>query len=103
MDISKAAMAPHYGIASVTDRQHPLFPLYDQYRSNMSRLMVDASDFRDWLYQYERNLRNDNAAKDPDYPDFLAWIRETKAGGRKCPGGDVFPRTFHYWLNGGRW
>lgn len=102
MDMSKAALPARYGKASKNDESHPLFPIYQSYRSSMSKLMVDSSDFRDWLSCYEAQLIRDNAAKHNDYPNFMAWMNANQGGSRKCPAG-VFPHNFHYWLLGGRW
>lgn len=102
MDMSKAASPSRYGNASKADEKHPLFSLYRQYRSNMSRLMVNSEDFRDWLYNYEQNLIRDNAAKHPKYQEFMIWMKVNQGGARKCKAG-VFPHNFYYWLEGGRW
>lgn len=102
MDMSAAALPPRSGYYTRENEKHPLFPLYRQHLSSCARLMIDASDFKDWLFQYERNLESDNAAAHPEYPAFLAWCRETRSGRRTCPAG-VFPQNFYFWLNGGRW
>jgi hypothetical protein len=102
MDMSKSALPARYGRASAQDEKHPLFHVYQQYRNSMSRLMVNSSDFRDWLYSYEQNLICENAAKHNDYPKFMEWMIANQGGTRKCPAG-VFPHNFNYWLNGGRW
>lgn len=47
------AIPGKFGYASKTDESHPLFPIYREYRSNMSKLMLNSSDFRDWLFCYE--------------------------------------------------
>lgn len=103
MEMSKAAAPARYGRHNDHDVGHPLFPLYQQYRSSMSAQLVDSSDFRDWLSQYELSLVRDNAAKHPRYPEFLGWMQQNKGGARKCPAGDYFPQNFHFWLEGGRW
>ena len=102
MDMSAAALPPRSGIALPRDRQHPLFPLYEQHRASCQRLMIDASDFRDWLSCYERELESDNAAKHPRFGEFQAWCREVQSGRRTCPAG-MFPHNFRFWLEGGRW
>ena len=102
MNMSKAAMPPRYGRATEADEKHPLFPIYRQYRASMTILMVDSSDFRDWLFQYEQNQIAENAAKRPEYADFMKWMKANQAGARKCPAG-VFPHNFYYWIEGGRW
>lgn len=100
MDMSAAALPPRSGTYLPTDMQHPLFPLYREHRSSCQRLMIDSSDFRDWLFQYERNLQSDNAAKHPRFAEFQAWCRETQSGRRRCPAG-CFPHNFNFWLEGG--
>lgn len=102
MDMSKAALPAKYGYASKADESHPLFPIYREYRSSCSRLMVNSSDFRDWLSCYERELINQKAANDPRYSKFLDWMVVNQGGSRKCPAG-MFPHNFNYWLEGGRW
>jgi hypothetical protein len=102
MDMSKVALPARYGRASKADESHPLFKLYQQYRSGMSKLLVNSEDFRDWLYSYEANLVRDNAAKHADYPAFMVWMKANQGGARKCPVG-TFPHNFNYWMAGGRW
>lgn len=100
--MSKAALPAKYGHASKADENHPLFPLYQQHRSNMSRLMVNSDDFQDWKYQYERNKIAEDATQRPEYPDFLKWMTKNKGGARVSPVG-AFPHNFYYWCEGGRW
>lgn len=102
MDMSAAALPARFGRASKADESHPLFPLYRQHRSSMSRLMVNSDDFRYWLHQHEFHARLDQAAKHERYPEFMTWMRANQGGARECPAG-VFPRNFTYWLEGGRW
>lgn len=102
MDMSKAALPARYGRASAQDEKHPLFPIYQRYRSSMSAQLVNSEDFRDWLYSYEQNLICEKAAKHNDYLKFMEWMKANQGGARKCPAG-VFPHNFNYWLNGGRW
>ena len=102
MDMSKAALPAKFGRASKEDEKHPLFPLYQQHRSSCTRLMVNSSDFKDWKYQYEQNLKNEEAAKHPKYKDFLDWMIANQGGARECPVG-YFPHNLYYWIEGGRW
>ncbi len=102
MDMSAAALPARFGYASKEDEKYPLFNLYQQHRSSCTRLMVNSSDFKDWLYQYEFNQVCDDWAKKPEYKDFMKWMVANKGGARKCPAGG-FPRNFEYWLSGGRW
>lgn len=102
MDMSKAAIAPRQPIITEADRKHPLFPIYNEYRAGCSRMLVQASHFKDWLSQYERELVNAKAASDPRYSKFLDWMIDNKGGARKCPAG-MFPHNFYFWLEGGRW
>lgn len=55
----------------------------------------DAADYR--------HARDVLATQHPRFPEFQAWMRETRAGVRRCPGGVSFPANFGYWLGGGRW
>lgn len=109
MDMHKAALPPRSGSYTKSNEQHPLFPLYREHLSSCARLMVDASDFEDWLYQHNHNVESDAWAKRPEYPEFLAWCREVKSGARPCcptrdnPRGLTFPHNFAFWLEGGRW
>lgn len=102
MDMSRATIAPRQPHVSQADRAHQLFPLYEQHRTSCSNLLIEAHDFRDWLYQYEAKLVSDAAAKHADYQAFKDWMIETKGGARKCPAG-TFPHNFNYWREGGRW
>ena len=102
MDISAAALPPRSPHISAKDRTHPLFPIYDEYRRGMSRLLVEASDFSDWLYRYERDIQFAEIEKHPRMPEFQQWMRDNKGGARRCPAG-VFPHNFNFWLEGGRW
>lgn len=101
-DISRAALPPRQPAITAADRAHPLFRLYEQHRTSCAVNLIEASAFRDWLFQYERQQVSDAAASDPDYPAFLAWCRETQAGRRTCPVG-MFPHNFRFWQEGGRW
>lgn len=103
MDISAAALPPIHGPITEQDRKHPRFPEYQHWRANMARLLVRADGFKDWLYQQEQSEYRDSWASHERYPEFLSWMRETKAGARKCPAGNVFPENFKHWLSGGRW
>lgn len=109
MDMSKAALPPRSGGYTNTDERHPLFPLYRQYLNSCARNMIDAPDFGDWLYKYERDKLNTRYTQHEQYPAFLTWMRETKAGRRQClpsramPNGLNFPANFVYWIDGGRW
>lgn len=51
MDISPAALPPIQPHISKADREHPLFNEYMSYRSAMSRLLVEASSFQNWVGQ----------------------------------------------------
>lgn len=102
MNMSKAASPARYGKASKEDEKHPLFSSYRQYRSDMSKLMVDSADFRDWLFAYEQNQLRENAEKHEKYPAFKAWMIKNQGGARKCPAG-AFPHNMYYWIDGGRW
>jgi hypothetical protein len=102
MDMSAAALPARYGKASEQDRKHPLFVLYQQYRSSMSVNLVNSEDFKDWLFCYEQNLVRENVAKHDKYPDFMKWMVQNQGGARRCPAGS-FPHNFNYWLDGGHW
>lgn len=101
MDMSKAALPAISGKVSKADQNHPLYLEWCRFESNCNRLMIDGQNFSDWLYQREQAEYRDNWAKHPQYPAFLVWMRETKAGGRKSPG--AFPENFKAWMNGERW
>lgn len=103
MDMSAAALPPRMPHISEQDRQHPRFGEYRTYRAGCSRLMIDAASFQDWLRSTENGEYRDNWAKHPQYPAFLAWMRATKGGARKCPAGNSFPDNFKYWMTGERW
>ena len=100
MDMSAAALPAHSGRASAADRAHPLYNEWRKAESFAQRQMIDGQDFKNWLYQREQAAYRDDWAKHAQYPAFLSWMRETKAGGR---GKLNFPENFKFWLEGGRW
>lgn len=102
MDISPAALPPRQPQVTDADRADPLFPEYARWRAAMATQLVEADSFADWKRHRAQEAYRDDAAEHPRYPEFLQWMRQTKAGGRPCPGG-AFPANFNYWLAGGRW
>lgn len=102
MDISPACTAPVQPPISAKDRAHPLFREYQIYRSAMTRLMVEADRFDNWLYQREREALNISFTKHARYPAFMAWMQETQGGDSKRNPAP-FPYNFRLWLNGARW
>lgn len=100
MDMSKAALPAISGNASPADSLHPLYKEWVRAEASNRRNMINGQNFRDWLYQREQQETNQNWVKHPQYPAFLVWMRETKAGGR---GNRVFPENFKAWMNGERW
>jgi hypothetical protein len=109
MDMSKAALPPRSASYSKQDEQHPLFPLYRQYAQSRTHLMIDCEAFRDWLFSYERQQRDESFMAHPRFAEFQQWMRDNQAGARPCcptrdlPRGVSFPANFVYWLDGGRW
>lgn len=102
MDMSAAALPARYGSASAQDENHPRFAEYRRYRSGMSRLMVDSSDFRDWLRSTEHQEALDNEANHPRFKEWQAQFRAAKGGLIKTlPNGqpNSFPFNFRYWLS----
>ena len=51
MEISRAALPPIQPNISATDRAHPRFGEYLNYRAAMSRQLVEADSFSSWLRQ----------------------------------------------------
>lgn len=98
MNISPACLPPRQPLITEQDRAHPLFREYQAHRASMSQLLVEAPSFSNWLYQREQQTKSDTAVA----PQFFAWMRQNKAGARRCPAG-VFPDNFKFWLDGGRW
>lgn len=103
MDMHAAALPPIHGPVYAEDMQHPRYAEYRSYRSGMTRLMVEASGFKVWLASVERDERDGRIMQHPRFREFQAWMRQTQAGGRKCPAGNAFPQNFYHWLEGGRW
>ena len=101
--ISKAALPPIQPTVSERDKAHPLYPQYSAYRASMSNKLVQADSFNDWLGHRDRHASDDTHRAHAQYPEFQAWMSETKAGGRTCPGNRKFPENFLFWLSGGRW
>jgi hypothetical protein len=102
MDMSAAALPPCQPAISEADRSHPLFPAYMQHRNSCIRLMVTANTFEGFKFQARHEAKCDVAEEHPRFKEFQSWMRETKAGGRKCPAGS-FPENFYFWVEGGRW
>lgn len=102
MDMSAAALPPITGRSTEADRAHPLYREWRAAEANNTRLMINGQDFKSWLYQRERQQVNDDWAKHPQFPAFVAWMRENKGG---APGRSklIFPDNFKFWLAGGRW
>lgn len=99
--LSKAATYPRQPTVTPEQTRHPLYPTYAAYRDSMARQLVEASGFTDWLYQRDQAEVAATAKDHPNYPDFLDWMRETKAGARPVHG--AFPHNFYKWLGGARW
>ncbi len=102
MEMSKAALPARYGFASKANEAHPRFSEYQRYRSSMSRLLVDSSNFSDWLRQVEYQEALDAEKK---HPRFIEWQRAFIAGKMGRPGFLIDgkpPKNFSQWLaNGG--
>lgn len=109
MDMSKAALPAISGTATKADETHPLYNEWRKAEASNRRNLINGQNFKDWLYQREQNANRDDWAKHAQYPAFLVWMRETKAGGRNCrptkdmPYGLSFPENFKAWLEGERW
>lgn len=97
-----AALPPIQPTITDADRAHARFPEYQVYRSFCSTALIEASAFKDWLRQSERQESDARLVQSPSYPEFLAWMRKEQGGRRKCPAG-AFPANFIYWMAGGRW
>lgn len=102
MDMSKAAMAPIQPAINEADRKHPQFAEYMSYRSAMSRLMVEAQSFQDWLHSWEVEKQNKMLTNHPMYQDFKQWMIDNK-GGEKGRTKKIWPENFYAWINGERW
>lgn len=100
-NMSAAALPPRQPSISEQDRKHPRFGEYQHYRASMSRLLVEASAFGDWISQGEFEKLCDSWVAHPRYKEFMKWMVETKAGGRKSHG--CFPDNFIAWIDGARW
>jgi hypothetical protein len=102
MNMSKACEAPRQPPISEKDRQHPDFARYMAYRAGCNSLLVECSRFDDWLAQDAAQAKSEQWAQHARYPEFLAWMRETRGG---TPGKTTltFPRNFIAWLGGTRW
>lgn len=49
MDMSRAALPPVNAPINESDRKHPRFREYMEYRNGMARLMVNCESFENWL------------------------------------------------------
>lgn len=101
MDISAAALPPIQPHISEQDRKHHRFGAYQDYRSGMCRLLVEADSFKDWLNKSDFNDMCDSWVAHPRYKEFMKWMVENQGGARKTYG--AFPTNFIAWLDGKRW
>jgi hypothetical protein len=107
--ISKAALPPIQPHISEADRNNPLFPQYQLYRSAMNVLLVEAMSFASWRSAGEREARDRAIMAHPKFKEWQAWMQANRAGARPCrpskeyPKGVAFPETFYAWLEGERW
>lgn len=102
MEISKAALPPRQPVILPSDRSHPLFATYMNYRSGMSAQLVEADSFKTWLLHRDRDQRDAQLTALPEYRKFKQWMWDTRGGARECPAGN-WPHNFNYWIEGGRW
>lgn len=109
MDMSVAALPAISGRANEADKKHPRYNEWQRYESSCRRNMINGTNFKNWLSSLEAGENRDTWAKHPEYKNFMAWMRETQAGARKCqptqdrPNGFVFPENFKFWIAGSRW
>lgn len=101
-EMSKAALPPRQPAIRKADREHPWFPIYQQYRSAMSAQLVEASAFADWKRSKEAETRMQVWTDHPRLAEFQAWMTANQGGARPCAAG-IFPNNFIFWLEGGRW
>lgn len=105
MDMHAAALPARYGRASTQDEAHSRFGEYRTYRSAMLRLMVDSSDFSDWLSSVEREERLDAEATHPRFKTWQTAFIAASAGMCKMLSNgkpNAFPANFRYWLETGK-
>jgi hypothetical protein len=103
MDISAAALPPVQPTMP-SDTAHPLYRAYVSHRNFCAAKLITAQSWEGFVYQHGRNIQDQQAMAHPRFSEFQNWMRDTKAGGRKCPVvGGSFPANFEYWLTGGRW
>ena len=100
--ISRAALPPTQPHVTEAQRLHPRFQEYQQYRSAMSALLVEAPSFYDWLRSSEVQKRDALLEAHPRFNEFQGWMQATRGG---APGKtDLrWPENFHAWLDGKRW
>ena len=109
LDMSPAAGVLSQPFVSESEKKHYFYPQYVEYVRYMTRLGVRADGFSDYVYQQNAHKTADQFKQMPEYADFLAWMRDTQAGARKCrpskdsPHGLSFPDNFKVWLSGERW
>ncbi|AGS81080.1 hypothetical protein [Caulobacter phage Cr30] len=104
MDMSSACFPARAGRYTAEDEKHPLFPKYREYRYNMQRLMVNSSDFKDWLRQTLQQQKDDELAAHPRFKEWQNWFRDNRKGYDKTlPNGQpgYWRTNFLYWLENG--
>ena len=80
MDMHAAALPPIQPAIFPKDRAHPLFAEYQHYRSAMSARLLEADSFDAWLFQRERNQRDDALEAHPRFREYQQWMRDTQGG-----------------------
>jgi hypothetical protein len=76
MHMSSGCEAPRHGEIAVEDRDHPRFGEYMNYRSAMTRQLVDCSSFKQWLVDQDRYAPAEAANNHPRITAYRRWLRE---------------------------
>lgn len=73
-----------------------------QHRNFCANNLITATSWDGFVYQHERDRLDNDYKAHPKFLEFQQWMRDNRAGARKCPAG-AFPANFEYWLTGARW
>lgn len=95
MDIRPGCDYPMQPTNTVEDEQHPRYAEYRQWRNAMTRQLVQANSFRNWLAQTEASEQAARNVAHPRHGDYCAWLREKV----NCTNPTSSYKPFHEWLN----
>ncbi len=80
---------------SEDDTNHPRYPEYRNWRNAMTRQLVAANSFRNWLAQTIEDEQRQLDLRHPRHMEYCQWLRENV----NCPKPTQPYKTFREWLD----